>query len=54
MLNSSLVGTLHRSVVSKQTGGDGKEDLKMDTLAVTIEGEDIEDPSLKVPGKLLV
>ncbi|XP_038074213.1 claspin-like isoform X2 [Patiria miniata] len=42
------------SVVSKETGTDGKEDLKLETVAVTIEGEVCEDPSLKVPGAKLV
>ena len=40
------------SVVSKEIGADGKEDLKLDTVAVTIEGQEDEDPALKIPGKL--
>lgn len=42
------------SVVSKETGADGKENLKLDTVAVTIEGQDDEDPALKIPGKTFV
>ena len=42
------------SVVSKEMGEDGKEDLKLDTVSVTIEGQDNEDPALKIPGKLLL
>ncbi|XP_022107013.1 claspin-like [Acanthaster planci] len=42
------------SVVSKETGGDGQENLKLETVAVTIEGEDHEDPSLNVPGAKLL
>ncbi|XP_033647985.1 claspin-like [Asterias rubens] len=42
------------SVVSKEIGADGKEDLKLDTVAVTIEGQEDEDPALKIPGAKLL
>ena len=38
------------SIVSKEVNEDGKEDLKMDKVVTTLEGEEEVDPSLKVPG----
>ena len=38
------------SIVSKEVDADGKEDLKMDKVVTTLEGEEEVDPSLKVPG----
>ncbi len=37
--------------MSKEVGTDGKEDLKYDKVLTTIDGEEEEDASLKVPGK---
>ncbi|XP_072031910.1 uncharacterized protein [Amphiura filiformis] len=42
------------SVVSKEVDNDGKEDLKYDTVLTTLDGEEEEDPLLKVPGAKLL
>ncbi|KAK1156765.1 hypothetical protein AOXY_G25817 [Acipenser oxyrinchus oxyrinchus] len=46
--------TLQLSVVRKEASADGKQELRADTVSVTLSGEPVEEPGCTKPGEKLV